>query len=54
MHATNDIEILFANQAVPLKEVVIANIKKDKKVNKVCKSKKLPICTFLQTITIII
>ena len=44
-HATKDIEILFSNQAVPLKEVVIANIEKDRKMNKVRSSKELPVPT---------
>jgi len=50
MHATNDIEILFANQAVPLKEVIIANIEKDNKVNKVCSCKQVPESQLLTTI----
>ena len=45
MHTMKDIEILFANQAVPLKEVVIVNIEKDRKMNKVCSSKQLPVPT---------
>ena len=35
---TDLLTIIFANQAVPINKIVIANNKKDRKINKVCNS----------------